>query len=346
MRGSSRKTLIWSSALFVAGLLGLILLAWPGFLRTNTPNDGQPRFVTIATGASFQEVMDSMSVGRLTHPSSFSTCAHWTGYPSQIKPGKYRLEPGWSNLRILLQLFRGDQEPVRLTINNLRTLEELAGKLSRRIEPDSLTLLSSLRSPVLVDPGINLEADSALCLFIPNTYEVWWTITPDELIRRMGQENRKFWEGPRTEKANTLGMTPAQVYILASIVEKETLVQSEKPDIAGVYLNRLRTGMPLQADPTVVFALRAFQRERILFEDLSYDSPYNTYLYPGLPPGPICMPEISSIDAVLNASAHEYLFFCAKPDNSGAHVFATTLREHARNAQRFRAWLNSRGIMR
>lgn len=341
-----RKTLIGFSALFIVALLGIFLFLWPGFLRTNLPDDGQPRFVTIATGAAFPEVLDSMSQGRLIHPATFAACAQWSGYRSRIKPGKYRLEAGWSSFRILIQLFRGDQEPVRLTINNVRTLEELVGKLSKRIEPDSQTLLTSLRSPVLVDPDIRLESDSALCLFIPNTYEVWWTISPDELINRMWQENRKFWEGARATKAKDLGLTPSQVYILASIVEKETLVQSEKPAIAGVYLNRLRTGMPLQADPTVVFALRAFHRERILFEDLSYDSPYNTYVYPGLPPGPICMPEISSIDAVLNAQEHDYLFFCAKADNSGAHVFATTLREHARNAQLFRAWLNARGIMR
>lgn len=345
MRVLSRKTLFLSSAILLLSLLGISLAFWPGFLRTNIPDNGEPRFITIASGATFSEVLDSLSQNRILHPASFTACAQWTGYSSRIKPGKYRLEPGWSNLKILTQLIRGEQEPVRLTINNVRTLEDLVGKLGRRIEPDSIDLLVSLRSPVLVDPSIQLDSDSALCLFIPNTYEVWWTISPDELVSRMWQENRKFWEGSRSLKAEALGLTPTQVYILASIVEKETLVQSEKSTIAGVYLNRLRTGMPLQADPTVVFSLRAFHRERILFEDLSYDSPYNTYLYPGLPPGPICMPEISSIDAVLNAEEHEFLFFCAKADNSGAHVFATTLREHARNAQRFRNWLDSRGIM-
>lgn len=346
MRGLSRKTLLWSSALFVIALLAVFLFLWPGLMRTNVPNDSEPRFVTIATGADFRSVLDSLSDGCLMDPSTFAACARLTGYASSPKAGKYRLEPGWSNLRILVQLIRGDQEPVRLTINNVRTLEELCGRMSRRIEPDSGTLLLALQSPELIDAAIGLQADSALCLFIPNTYEVWWTITPDELARRMWQENRKFWEGDRLAKASALGLTPTQVYILASIVEKETLVKSEKPTIAGVYLNRLRTGMPLQADPTVVFALRGFQRERVLFEDLTYDSPYNTYLYSGLPPGPICMPEIGSIDAVLNAENHEYLFFCARADNSGAHVFATTLREHARNAQRFRKWLNERGILR
>jgi len=184
-----------------------------------------------------------------------------------------------------------------------------------------------------------------LSLFIPNTYEFWWDSSANEIINRMAKENRKFWEAKnRSKKAEALGLDKKQVYTLASIVEKETQANSEKERIAGVYLNRLKRGMLLQADPTVVFAVNQFDLKRVLNKHLEFDSPYNTYKNKGLPPGPIYMPGIRSIDAVLNAEKHNYLYFCAKPDDSGTHAFATNLIGHNKNAQRYWNWLRKNGI--
>jgi UPF0755 protein len=320
---------------------------YPTFQRSNLASLKENSYLIIPTGASFSQVTDSLVLsGALLDKKSFITCSERLGYPSKIKPGKYKLESGWNNLTLVRHLRSGNQQPVRLTINNVRTLEELAGKIAGQIEPDSLALLEALIRLRTYDNNIPFGEDSTMCLFVPNTYEIWWNTSPAQLFERMWEENKRFWNAERQRQAANLGLTTTQVYILASIIEKETLVQKEKPTIAGVYLNRLKSGILLQADPTVVFAKKAFDKERILFSDLTYDSPYNTYMYGGLPPGPICMPEIRTIDAALNPENHDYLYFCAKADNSGAHAFAKTLAAHNENARRFQAWMNSQGIFR
>ncbi len=319
----------------------------PTFLKDNVASLTKNNYLIIPTGAGFSQVADSLTLsGTIINKKSFVACAERIGYTSNIKPGRYLIESGWNNLTLVRHLRSGNQQPVRLTINNVRTLEELAGKIAGQIEPDSLVVLDALLRLRTYDSAIPFGEDSTMCLFIPNTYEIWWNTSPGQLVERMWAENKRFWNDERLLQAAVLGLTTTQVYILASIIEKETLVLKEKPTIAGVYLNRLKSGILLQADPTVVFAKKAFDKERILFSDLTYDSPYNTYMYGGLPPGPICMPEINTIDAALNPEIHDYLYFCAKADNSGAHAFAKTLAAHNENARRFQAWMNSQGIFR
>lgn len=346
-----RRWMVWAGGLLALGLAGAVALwfAWiyPVLFRPNVRQAEEPHILYLPTGSDFTDLTEGLaSAGVLHDPGRFEQAARLMQLPERVLPGKYRLTSGWNNLELVRHLRSGSQEPVRVVINNLRLREDLAGRLAARLEPDSLAFLDALYRVRDYVPEIPLGEDSSLCLFIPNTYEMWWTTSPAGLLERMWRENQRFWHTGRLDKAAALGLTPVQVYILASIVEKETLVAAEKPRVAGVYLNRLRVGMPLQADPTVVFALRAFDKERILYEDLEVDSPYNTYRYPGLPPGPICMPEISSIDAVLDAESHDFLYFCARADNSGAHAFASTLSAHQENARRFQRWLNQRGIFR
>lgn len=266
-----------------------------------------------------------------------------TGYDKRVKPGRYAVEPSVSTLTLFRRLRNGSQSPVRLTIPVVRTMDRLAAKLSAALQPDSATWAS-------------LFADEAFCqkygydtatlpaLFIPNTYEVYWTVTPDEFMRRMKKENKAFWDDTRRRKAQEAGLSETEVVTLASIVEQETANDAEKPMVAGMYLNRYRRGMKLQADPTVKFALKQFQLRRILNVHLAADSPYNTYKYAGLPPGPICIPSLASIEAVLNYAHHDYIFMCAKEDFSGTHNFAATGEEHMMNARRYAEALDKRGI--
>jgi len=227
-----------------------------------------------------------------------------------------------------------------MTINNVRLQEELAGKISGYVEPDSLTVLSKMKDPEFCRQ-YGLDTHTIMSLFIPNTYQVYWNTNVDKLFGKMAEEHKIFWsKSDRSAKADGLGLSKEEVYTLASIVEKETQVNNEKPAVAGVYLNRLNNGMKLQADPTVVFAIREWDLKRVLLSHLTFDSPYNTYRNSGLPPGPICMPEISSIDAVLNAEQHDYLYFCAKPGGVGEHAFAVTFEEHLQLAKIYRQWVD------
>ena len=262
-----------------------------------------------------------------------------------IKPGKYSLNEGNNNLDLIRQLRSGNQVPVKVVFNNIRTLDRLAGKVSEYIETDSFALLDAFMDPN-VQSSYELNEETMMTLFIPNTYEFFWNTSEKGFLDRMKKERDAFWNQERLQKAQDRQMTPEEVYTLASIVEKETNVKSERPTMAGVYLNRLEQGIPLQADPTVVFAVGDFTIKRVLNRHLEIDSPYNTYKNTGLPPGPISMASISSIDAVLNAESHDYIFFCAKPGNSGQHAFAKTLAQHNRNARKYQRWLNSQGILK
>ena len=260
-----------------------------------------------------------------------------------VRTGRYRVEDGMPSLDLYRRLRNGQQEPLRLTLPSVRTLDRLASRLGSQLMLDSATVATAFYdSTFCQEYGYRLETLPAL--FIPNTYEVYWNISLPALMKRMQQENARFWTKERQAKADALGLTHEQVATLASIVEEETANDGEKPMIAGLYLNRLRKGMLLQADPTVKFAQGNFALRRILYAHLEIDNPYNTYKYKGLPPGPIRIPSIVGLDAVLNAREHPYLYMCAKEDFSGTHNFAATLSEHMRNARRYARALNERGI--
>jgi len=263
---------------------------------------------------------------------------------ASIQTGRYEFPPSTNNFKLVRYILKGRQTPIKLTFNNVRTFEELSGELGRQLLLDSTELLQYFLSEQTLQE-IGLNKNQVLSLFIPNTYDLYWTISVKDLKEKMIAEHDKFWkkEG-RIAKADSLTLSKAEIYTLASIVEKETNFLAERRRLAGVYLNRLSSGMKLQADPTVVFALGQFDLKRVLFEHLRYDNPYNTYMYEGLPPGPICMPSIHAIDAVLNAESHDYLFFCAKIGYAGEHVFTKTLKEHATVANAYREWLNKEGI--
>ena len=264
-------------------------------------------------------------------------------YNRNIRTGRYRLEPGKRIIDVYRQLKGGRQEPFMLTIPETRTMELLASRLSRKLMLDSTTIAQALTdSAFCQQQGFTLE--TIPCLFIPNTYEVYWDMSLDDLMKRMHREYDAFWNNDRKAKAEALGLTPREVQTLASIVDEETANNPEKPTIAGLYLNRLKKGMLLQADPTVKFAMRDFTLRRILNAHLNTDSPYNTYKYGGLPPGPIKVASIQGIDAVLSPATHDYLYMCAKEDFSGTHNFAVTLQEHMQNARRYQQALNKRGI--
>lgn len=261
-----------------------------------------------------------------------------------VKPGHYTLGTHVANRKMIRTFSKGEESPVRLTFNNsIRTRQQLCGRLAQSLLTDSMTLQQYMDSvPFLRQYGLTRE--TAVCLFIPNTYEVYWSMTPEQLFERMQKEYNRFWNTERKKKAEALGLTPLEVSTLASVVEGETHRTEEQPKVASLYLNRLHRDMPLQADPTVVFAVGDFTLRRVLKKHLQIDSPYNTYKYSGLPPGPIRLPQPSAIDAVLNAPKTNYIFMCANPDFSGTHVFTETAAEHERVAQAYRQELNKRNI--
>ena len=298
-------------------------------------NNKSSDYLNIPTGSNFNGLINILEEkGILKDIFSFKRAADWKNYPEKLKPGHYRISDGMSNNTLVNLLRSGKQEPVKVTFNTIRSREELSGKIARLIEADSLSILKLIKDDKFMNRfGIN--ALNSLSMFIPNTYEFYWNTSAEMFIERMAKENEKFWNETRRKKCRKTGLTRQQASILASIIEKETSRDREKPVIAGVYINRLRKGWPLQADPTIIFAWNDYTIKRVLNKHTRINSPYNTYLFTGLPPGPICLPSIASIDAVLNYEQHDYLYFCAKDDLSGYHVFARTLPEHNRNAKKY-----------
>ena len=286
------------------------------------------------------QLVDSAGCRRI---GSFKQLAGMLKYPANMRTGRYAVEPGMNNLALLNNLRRGHQEATRVTFNNIRFKQDLAERLAGQLMIGEDDLLPLLADSVYC-ASLGFTPETILALFIPNTYEVYWNISAEKLMQRMQREYKNFWSDTRLAKAKAIGMTPVEVAILASIVEEETAATDEYPIVAGLYLNRLQRGIPLQADPTVKFAVGDFSLQRILFEHLEIDSPYNTYKHAGLPPGPLRIPTIRGLDAVLNHMNHNYLYMCAKEDFSGRHNFAVTLAEHNRNANRYRAELNRRKI--
>lgn len=296
-------------ALFAAAVLGWQPLKAIYF--SGVPDQLQDTILLIPTGATFPQVVDSLKAGGfISDQESFRWLAGKMKYiRPEMRAGRYEIEPGWTNRQLIQHLRAGKQAPVNVVLNNERLTEEIAGRLAQFLEPDSLQFLR-----VFSDPGmlarLGYSPETFISLFIPNTYQMFWNTSPDGFLERMAKEHEAFWsKNDRQAKAKALGLSREQVYTLASIVERETNVNSEKPAIAGVYLNRLDIHMPLQADPTAVFATRDFTTRRVTEFHTTFNSPYNTYVNKGLPPGPISMASIASIDAVLNRQNHNYLYF-------------------------------------
>ncbi|MFI3306411.1 MAG: endolytic transglycosylase MltG [Rikenellaceae bacterium] len=288
-------------------------------------------------------LIDSLVKPNIRHKFAFDTYASRLNLLDRVKPGNYELKKGMDVVDIVRMLKLGEQSSVKLVFNYARGVEFLAATISKQIDADSLSLVEAMRSDSLATE-FGLSSAQLVSLFIPNTYSVWWTISPEELVRRMNVESNRFWNESRESARKAMKLSRVEVMTLASIVFEETRKVDEMPRIAGVYLNRLRKRMKLQADPTVKFALGDFTIRRVLYKHLEYDSPYNTYKYRGLPPSPIATPSIAAIDSVLGAEKHNYIYFCARPEMDGYHNFAATYTQHKINARAFAAELNKRGV--
>lgn len=339
---------VWISMLVVfLGLVIMILVVYNLYSRVFVPNvtlDTEHELFYIPTGSGFEYVIDGMEEkGIIENRKTFRWVAMKKEYDTNVKPGRYKIRNGLSNNELINILRSGREDPVMVVFNNLRSLDQLSGKVSQYLEADSAefaTYLSNNELPL----KFGFDAVTFTSMFIPETYEFFWTTSPEDFTERMNREYEKFWDGERDRKAKKLEMTRAEVVTLASIVDEETLYDDENSRVAGVYLNRLKQGIPLQADPTLKFALGDFSRQRILNEDKEIDSPYNTYKFRGLPPGPISIPSVSAIDGVLDYEKHRYLYFCAKADFSGYHAFARNYSQHLKNARAYQKELNSRRI--
>ncbi|MGM0550873.1 MAG: endolytic transglycosylase MltG [Bacteroidota bacterium] len=298
----------------------------------------------IHSDATFDSVFLALERSQwIKDAEAFRWVAEKKNYPAHIRPGHYILKDQMSNNALVNLLRSGKQQPVRVVFNNVRTLSELAGRVAQQLEADSLAFMQAFTNTTLIQE-LGYTPATFPALFIPNTYELWWNTSPEQFVRRMQTEHDRFWNEQRMRKARKLGMLPSEVSTLAAIVDEETYRDDEMPTIAGVYINRLKKGIPLQADPTVKFAMGDVTMKRVWKKHLAVESPYNTYKNAGLPPGPIRIPSIAAVEAVLNYEDHGYYYFCAKDDFSGYHAFAKTLRQHNRNAQRYQRALNEQRI--
>jgi len=298
----------------------------------------------IPSNATYKQVSKQLYDDNVVNDMvSFSFVSKVLGYQEAVKPGLYIISPKMTNLELVRHLRSGNQAPIKITFNNIRTKEDLAERITQNLEINESQFLDLIKDSVYIRK-FDFNEQTIMSMFIPNTYEVWWNTSPEALFDRMYKEYESFWTSERKSKAEALGLSPKEVSTLASIVQSESQKSDERPKIAGVYLNRLRLNMPLQADPTLVFAVGDFTLKRVLNVHKEIESPYNTYKYAGLPPGPINLPDINSLESVLNSEDHNYLYFCAKEDFSGYHAFATNLAQHNANARRYQAALNAAKI--
>jgi UPF0755 protein len=341
-----RKILILAIIVFSTLLTTFGFYAYQSVYTPNILVNKEPKYLLIPTGATFKTVQDSLYRGDyVQNIEAFSLMGKLMKYDERVRPGRYRLESNMSNLEAIRLLRSGKQDPVRITFNNVRTLEELSDRITTNIEVGSHEILELLQNQE-VREQYGFDEYTIKCMFIPNTYEVYWNIKASELITRMKREYDRFWNEERLQKAMELRMTPVEVMTLASIVESESSKMDEAPIIAGLYINRLKRGMPLQADPTLVYASGDFSIGRVLNKHKEIDSPFNTYKYAGLPPGPIRIPHIRVIDATLNHEKHDYIFMVAKDDFSGYHHFTTKLSDHLRYAKKYQQALNNARLFR
>ncbi|WP_264510915.1 endolytic transglycosylase MltG [Flavobacterium sp. N1719] len=331
---------------------GLVLIVGIGFylrfFASNTTFNEEEKWVTVPTGSNFEEVKKIIAP-YIDGMGGFENMASLRRYDQNVKPGRFLLKKGMGNFGIVAALRHNI--PVKLTFNNQERLEDLCVRFSQQIEPDTTQLMKVFRDSIFLKEN-GFTKENVIAMFIPNSYEFYWNISAEKFRDKMLKEYKNFWNTDRLAKAEKLGMSPVEVITLASIVHKETVKKDERPRVAGAYLNRLQQGMPLQADPTVIYALKLKDNDftkvikRVLYGDLTLSSPYNTYVHVGLPPGPIAMPDITAIDAVLNPEKHNYIYFCASVDRFGYHEFAATYPEHQVNAKKYADWINSTGTTR
>ena len=335
-------------------ILILLIIAFFGFIfffkllfADNIDNHSSKKehVFYIHTGDSYSKVLKSLKEQHIIKDmESFKLVSSKLKYEESIKPGRYLIDNNTGNLQLVRKLRAGAQDPVKITFNNIQNKEQLAKRIAAQIEATETELLTEFNNQQFLD-SLQLTEDNFPTIFLANTYEFYWNTSSKQFISRMLKEYNKFWTEKRKAKAQAIGLTPTEVIILASIVQKESTKYDEYPVISGVYLNRLKIGMPLQADPTVLHALKKLGiSRRVLHADLKIQSPYNTYINKGLPPGPICLPELKSIDETLNAEEHNYLYFCAREDFSGYSNFAESWEQHLENARKYQKALNERNI--
>ena len=334
--------------ILVGCLLAAILLGIAGIAHIYYYFFAQPFQITDTTYIYIDrdDDVDSVyhkiiEVGNPKQMHGFESLVRYQGY--NVKTGRYAIKPT-DNMRYLhRRLSMGYQTPIKLTVGSVRTLDRIARNTARQLMVDSCEIANILNDTAYISK-LGFTPETLPALFIPNTYEVYWNMSAEDFMQRMLKEHKAFWNEKRLKQAEAIGLTPIEVATLASIVEEETANQAEKPMVAGLYINRLKKGMLLQADPTVKFSLQEFGLKRILFKHLEVDSPYNTYKYAGLPPGPIRVPSYQGLESVLNYTKHNYIYMCAKEDFSGTHNFAVTSAQHAANARKYQQALNRRGI--
>lgn len=337
------------SAKFIFAFL-IIIYSLMGYHLLFGNNVKKSGYLFIPHNSTFESVSDSIKPF-LKDEFSFKHVAQLKRYPQNIKSGRYLIEKGMSNNAILSKIKGGHQAAITFIFNNENSLEAMASIVGSKFEPDSATIIATFRDSIFLK-NHKLNNYNVLGIFIPNSYEIYWNISAEKFRDRLFEEFKKFWQSNnRMAKADSLKLSPLEVYTLASIVQKETAIVDERPIVAGLYLNRLKKGWPLQADPTVIFALKhSFKKDtiikRVFKKDLLIKSAFNTYLNTGLPPGPIAMPDVSSIDAVLNPAKHNYLFMCASTKNFGSHEFAKDIKHHLINALKYQKWVDKRGIKR
>jgi UPF0755 protein len=329
--------------LAVCGLL-LILGLLTYYAFSSVSNVATTQYIYIDEDDTQDSVIAKIQpFANLIGMTTLNTLIRHSGYSENIRTGRYAIEPGDGPITIFRKLKSGRQTSLNLTIPESRTMDRLAAILSNKLMLDSATIAEALTSQEVCEK-LGYDTCTIAAMFVPNTYDVYWNMSIDKLLQRMQKEHDRFWKGDREAKAAEMQMTPTEVCTLASIIDEETSNNAEKPMIAGMYMNRLKEGMPLQADPTIKFALKQFELKRIYNKLLNTESPYNTYRNEGLPPGPIKIASIKGIDAVLNYTSHDYLYMCAKEDFSGTHNFARTYQEHLKNADKYTKALNERGI--
>lgn len=339
-------TIIAVAVISVLMVYGFILIN--KIFSANTKFEEKELYVYVPTGANYTDVKKILAP-YIKNFDNFEMVASKRSYPENVKSGRFLLKKDMDNID-LVRAMRANI-PVKLAFNNQERLENFAGRVGAEIEADSLSLMKAIKDPAfLKENGFN--EDNVFAMFIPNTYEIYWNTSAEKFRDKMIKEYHNFWTAERIEKAKKQGLTPVQATILASIVHKESVKKDERPRIAGVYLNRLRLEMPLQADPTVIYALKLRDNnfdqviKRVFYNDLVMKSPYNTYVNIGLPPGPIAMPDITALEAVLNPEKNDYIYFCASVDRFGYHEFASTYEQHTINAKKYSDWIASQGVTR
>lgn len=341
--------------ILIISLLGVVALGifsyfiYDSIFSPNTKFTSVTEEVFVETDAAYRDVIQQLRP-LVKDIESFDAIARKKGYANNLKPGRFILKKGMNNNEMINTL-RSQNQPVSLVFNNQERLEDLAGRIATQIEADSLSLIETMQDSTFLAEN-NFKPETALAMYIPNQYEVYWNTSAETFRNRMLKEYQRFWNEDRKAKAKEIDLTPNEVYTLAAIVQKETAKVDERKRVAGVYMNRYNRGIKLDADPTVIYAVKKKNNDfdtvikRVLYKDLETDSPYNTYKYAGLPPGPIAMPDISAIDAVLNYEDHDYYYFVANPEKPGYHKFAKTLRQHNNNRQAYVRWINKMGINR